>query len=159
MRRASNPRAFAAVILLCLFAWADIRSAGAGHARAFSAGEPGDPKKPARIVIITIAEVDGKMMFTLAKVEVNEDEQIRFVLRNHGKLEHEFLLATSAENRQHAEVMKNDLLSGDKRNAAKLSPKTIGEFVWKFTRPGQFEFACPIPGHREKGLLGTVIVR
>ena len=49
--------------------------ADAGHAAhspkdSFSAGEPGDPKKPARIVQITVGETDGKMFFSPAQLEI-----------------------------------------------------------------------------------------
>ena len=87
---------------------AGIRRPGCpGHSReSFSAGEPGNPKKPARVVMITMREEPGKMMFIPSKVEVKKGEQIRFMLRNSGALEHEFMLATAAENAKHAELMK-----------------------------------------------------
>ena len=156
MKITRTASAFAATILLFLLGWAEARSAGSSKGQAFSAGEPGDPKKSARIVIITIAETDSKMMFTPAKVEVADDEQIRFVLRNHGRIDHEFVLLSPTEPHPQAGQMKQGLAGS---NAMRLPPRTIGELVWKFTRPGQFEFACLIPGHREKGLLGTVMVR
>src|SRR5262249_17370877 len=34
-----------------------------------------------------------------------------------------------------------------------------GEILWRFTKAGTFEFACLIPGRREAGMLGRVIVR
>jgi uncharacterized cupredoxin-like copper-binding protein len=72
----------------------------------FSAGEPGNPRKPARVVLVTMREADGKMMYIPDKVEVRKGEQIRFMLRNSGELPHEFLLATTEENLKHAEEMK-----------------------------------------------------
>ena len=109
-----------------------------GH---FSAGEPGDPKKPAR-------------------VEVRKGEQIRFVLQNDGEEDHEFILATVAENRKHAEAMKKSPdMEHDDPNAKRLLPHGHGEIVWKFTKRGQFEFACLIPGHYEKGMFGKIIVK
>ena len=72
-----------------------------GH-ESFSAGEPGDPNKPSRTVEVLLNEMD----FTPARIEVKRGEQIRFVLRNAGTEDHEFLLATTAENLKHAELMK-----------------------------------------------------
>ena len=34
-----------------------------------------------------------------------------------------------------------------------------GEIVWKFTKAGEFEYACLIPGHREAGMIGTIVVK
>jgi uncharacterized cupredoxin-like copper-binding protein len=126
----------------------------------FSAGEPGNSKKPARVVLITMREESGKMMFIPNKVEVKKGEQIRFMLRNSGALEHEFMLATAAENAKHAEEMKkNPEMEHDDPNGKRLKPNATAELVWKFTKAGEFQFGCLIPGHPEAGMLGTVIVK
>ena len=54
-----------------------------GHEH-FSAGEPGDPKKPSRTVKVTMLEDGKKMLFDPAVVEVHRGEQIRFVINNDG---------------------------------------------------------------------------
>jgi uncharacterized cupredoxin-like copper-binding protein len=127
---------------------------------AHSAGEPGDPKKPARIVHVVMREADGKMMFVPNRVEVRRGEQIRFVLRNAGELEHEFVLATKEENAKHAEEMrKNPDMEHDDPNMAKVAAKKSGEIVWRFTKSGTFEYGCLIPGHYEAGMFGTVVVK
>jgi len=41
----------------------------------------------------------------------------------------------------------------------RLSPYTSAELVWKFTKAGTFEYACLIPGHRDFGMLGHVVVK
>lgn len=134
--------------------------AGHGHDEAFSAGEPGDAKKPARVVQITMREGDGKMMFVPAKVEVRRGEQIKFLIRNNGELDHEFVLATTKENLKHAEAMKkNPDMEHDDPNAKRVAPKKTDEIVWKFTKAGSFEYGCLIPGHREAGMIGTVVVK
>ena len=133
---------------------------GHGHNAGFSAGEPGDPKKPARIVQVTMNEGDGKMMYVPASIEIRRGEQIKFVLRNNGALDHEFILATTAENLKHADEMKkNPEMEHDDPNAKRLAPKKVNEIVWKFTKAGQFEYGCLIPGHREAGMIGTVVVK
>src|ERR1700730_136697 len=38
----------------------------------FSAGEPGDPKKPSRVIQVTMQESDGKMLFVPNHVEVRK---------------------------------------------------------------------------------------
>lgn len=130
------------------------------HDDSFSAGEPGNPKKPARIVQVTMGEADGKMTFTPTKVEVKKGEQVRFILRNNGELEHEFVLASTADNLKHAEAMKkNPDMEHDDPNGKRLAPKKSDEIVWKFTKKGEFEYSCLIPGHREAGMTGTVVVK
>jgi uncharacterized cupredoxin-like copper-binding protein len=135
--------------------------AGHSHGHAdYSAGEPGNPKKPARVMQITMRETDGKMVFIPDRVEVKKGEQVRFVLRNSGELEHEFILATTEENLKHAEQMKKfPEMEHDDPNGKRLVPKKTAEIVWRFTKAGTFEFGCLIPGHREAGMTGTVIVK
>ena len=133
----------------------------AGHSHeTFSAGEPGNSKRPARVVQVTMNEGDGKMMFIPSRVEIKRGEQIKFVLRNNGALDHEFVLATTEENLKHAEEMKkNPEMEHDDPNATRLTPKKSGELVWRFTKAGEFEYGCLIPGHRESGMTGIIIVK
>lgn len=109
MKKYQTGIALFATVFLSASAWAGAGPAGHSHGEGFSAGEPGDPKKPARIVQVTMGEMDGKMMFMPAKVEVKKGEQVKFVLRNNGELDHEFILATTAENLKHGEAMKKIL--------------------------------------------------
>ena len=134
-------------------------SAHEGHEH-FSAGEPGDPKKPSRTVKVTMVEQGKQMLFEPAIVEVQLGEQIRFVIYNEGTWNHEFMLATKADNRKHAELMKKfPDMEHDDPNATRLSPFSFGEILWRFTKRGEFEYACLIPGHLEAGMHGEVIVK
>lgn len=130
-----------------------------GSAAKFAAGEPGDPKRPARVVNVAMTESDGKMLFAPSKLEVRKGEQVKFVLRNSGEIEHEFVLATTDENLAHAEAMKAGSMKHDDPNAKMLDPKKVGDILWKFTKAGEFEYACLIPGHREAGMIGTIVVK
>ena len=128
-----------------------------GH---FSAGEPGDPKKPARTIKVVMRGEGKKMAFEPARIAVRKGEQIRFVLENADIDDHEFVLATVEENRKHAELMKKfPDMEHDDPNAKRLAPAAHGEILWKFTKGGTFEFACLIPGHREGGMFGKVVVK
>ena len=135
---------------------------GHGHSESDETnyGMPGDPKKPSRVVQITMTEVDGKMLFIPDKIEVRRGEQIRFMLRNNAGQDHEFVLGTLEENLKHGEEMKkNPDMEHDDPNAKRLAAKKTGEIVWKFTKAGTFDFSCLLPGHREAGMFGTVIVK
>ena len=161
MLRAQIVRAYVASVAVALVLPAFAGPGAPGHSHeSFSAGEPGNPKKAARVVLITMREEPGRMMFIPSKVEVKKGEQIRFMLRNSGALEHEFMLATAAENAKHAELMKKfPEMEHDDPNGKRLKPSASAEIVWKFTKAGEFQFGCLIPGHPEAGMLGTVIVK
>ena len=150
----------AGVLLFAALANAEQGPAGHNHDDSYPAGEPGNPKKPARNVQVTMGESGGKMLFAPARIEIRKGEQIRFMLRNNGELDHEFILATTAENLKHAAAMKkNPDMEHDDPNGKRLTPKKTDEIVWKFTKAGEFEYSCLIPGHRDAGMIGTVIVK
>jgi uncharacterized cupredoxin-like copper-binding protein len=122
----------------------------------FSAGEPGDPGKPSRTIEIALNEMD----FAPANIEVKRGEQIRFVLRNVGTEDHEFLLATTKENLKHAELMKKfPKMEHDDPNGVRVAPRKSAEILWKFTKQGTFEYSCLIPNHRDMGMIGHVTVK
>ena len=47
----------------------------------------------------------------------------------------------------------------DEPNGLRLTPYIGGDIFWKFTKKGEFEFACLIPGHYEAGMHGTIRVK
>lgn len=123
-------------------------------------GAPGNPKKPARVVEIAMREEGARMMFVPDRVEVRRGEQIRFVLTNEGMVNHEFILGTRQEIEEHAIEMKKNLgMEHDDAHSKTLGMYGTEELVWHFTKSGRFVFACLIPGHLEKGMIGTVIVQ
>ncbi|WP_371424953.1 plastocyanin/azurin family copper-binding protein [Tardiphaga sp.] len=142
-------------VMLAAMAYSAAAAAHDKHG-GYSAGEPGDPKKPAREIVISMNEMD----YSPAVIEVKRGEQIRFVIRNIGTEAHEFLLATTAENLKHGEAMKkNPDMEHDEPNGLRLAAKKSGEILWKFSKAGTFEYSCLIPTHRELGMTGKVIVK
>ena len=138
--------------------------AHSGHgnyaAKPFAAGERGDPRKPFRTIEVVMTDDGGKMAYMLDRVDVKNGEQIKFVLRNAGLVDHEFLIDTVANNTRHkAEMQKNPEMAHEEPNGARLKPGTTKEILWRFTKPGSFEFACLLPGHYESGMKGVVAIK
>ena len=135
-------------------------SAVAHTGHVFAAGEPGDLKKPSRVIEITFADGPGTMTYSPNTIEVRKGEQIKFVLKNSGMLAHEFLLDSLENNAKHkVEMEKNPEMEHDDPNGKRLEPKKSAEILWRFTKSGTFEFACLIPGHYESGMKGVVVVK
>lgn len=133
---------------------------GHGPVEETAFGRPGDPKKISRVILLTMRESEGRMFFIPNRIEVRVGEQIKFVMNNSGAIDHEMVLATLAENLKHLEEMrKNPDMEHDDPNAKRLKPKATGEIVWQFTKAGEFDFSCLIPGHRESGMHGVVVVK
>lgn len=130
------------------------------HAEVFAAGEPADPKKAFRVVELAMIEGSGTMAFTPSEVDVKTGEQIKFVIKNAGALDHEFKLDSSDQIAKHKIAMeKNPEMIHDDPNGTRLEPSKSGEIFWKFSKAGTFEFACLIPGHYEAGMHGKVVVK
>ena len=124
--------------------------------QSYAAGEPGDPERPSRTIEVGMSE----MAYAAARIEVKQGEQIRFVIRNTGADNHEFLLATTAENLKHAKaMMENPDMAHDEPNGVRLAPAKSAEILWKFTQAGTFEYSCLIPGYREAGMISQILVK
>jgi uncharacterized cupredoxin-like copper-binding protein len=133
---------------------------GSHAARSFEAGEPGDATEPHRTIEIVMREGDGSMSFGPDRVEAKAGEQIKFVIRNEGQLDHELLIDSFANNQKHkAEMEKHPEMDHEEANGARLKPSARKELIWRFTKAGTFEFACLIPGHYEAGMKGVIVVR
>ena len=155
MHTTQRRRLVRSVISIALLGWVSAAAAHEQHG-GYSAGEPGNPRKPAREIVVLMNEMD----YSPAVIEVKRGEQIHFVLRNVGTEAHEFLLATTAENLKHGEAMKkNPDMEHDEPNGLRLAARKSGEILWKFSKAGTFEYACLIPTHRESGMVGKIIVK
>jgi uncharacterized cupredoxin-like copper-binding protein len=119
-------------------------------------GIAGDAKAAKRSIEVGMAD---NMRFTPDRIDVQLGETVKFVARNTGKVMHEFVIGTKAENGRHAEMMvKFPGMEHDEPYMAHVPPGKTGEIVWTFNRPGSFEFACLIAGHYQAGMVGTINV-
>jgi|SRR5690349_3460809 uncharacterized cupredoxin-like copper-binding protein len=144
-----------ALLALTMLAWPASGHDKGSH-ESYSAGEPGNPRKPSRTIEVEMSEMEYKP----SRIEVKRGEQIRFVIRNVGFEDHEFLLATTDENLKHAEAMKkHPHMEHDEPNAVRLAPNKSAEILWKFTKAGAFEYSCLITDHRDHGMIGRVVVK
>ena len=137
-------------------------AAGATHDHGAAGGEtdygrPGDAKKVTRTVTIRMTDA---MRFTPSVVKVRQGETIRFVVRNEGRQKHEMVIGTAAELKEHAEAMKKhpDMEHEDHPQAVHLGAGRRGSIVWQFTKAGEFDFACLVPGHFDAGMVGKIVV-
>jgi uncharacterized cupredoxin-like copper-binding protein len=119
-------------------------------------GIAGDAKSANRTVEIHMLDA---MRFTPDRIEVKQGETIRFVHKNDGKIMHEFVIGTKKELDEHAALMqKFPNMEHDEPYMAHVAPGKTGEVIWTFNRPGDFDFACLIPGHYQAGMVGKVKV-
>jgi uncharacterized cupredoxin-like copper-binding protein len=119
-------------------------------------GIAGDAKAAKRTVEVGMGD---NMRFTPDRLEVQEGDTVRFKVRNSGKLMHEFVIGTKAENDKHAALMvKFPEMEHDEPYMAHVPPGKTSEIVWTFNRAGDFDFACLIAGHYQAGMVGKISV-
>jgi len=119
-------------------------------------GIAGNPKKVARTIVF---EMGDEMRFEPSSVKVRRGETLRFVARNRGRIMHEMVIGTMRELEEHAAMMKKfPGMEHDEPHMTHVAPGKTGEIVWRFNRPGVFNFACLIAGHMEAGMIGTITV-
>jgi uncharacterized cupredoxin-like copper-binding protein len=97
--------------------------------------EPSSATKPAEVRIVST-----EFNFAPAKVRVAAGRAVTLVLDNSGaETEHDLFFPALG---------------------LRLQAKA-GEITWKstaFEKPGEYEFLCDLPGHRDAGMKGTLIV-
>jgi uncharacterized cupredoxin-like copper-binding protein len=119
-------------------------------------GRAGDRAHATRTVQI---EMSDRMRFEPAVIRVKAGETVRLVAVNRGAQPHELVLGTMEELREHAELMRKfPNMEHDDPNMVRVPPGARGEIVWQFTKPGEFSYACLMPGHFEAGMVGRVVV-
>ncbi len=129
---------------------------GHGHEANEAIGKPGVATKATRTINVDMTD---SMRFTPADISVKQGETVRFVIKNSGQLKHELVIGTEKELKEHYEVMKkNPEMEHSDPNMVTLAAGKSGEIVWQFTKAGTFDFSCLIPGHRQAGMFGTIVV-
>jgi len=117
-------------------------------------GIAGDAKAARRTVEFVMSDT---MRFTPDRLDVEQGETVRIVLKNTGATLHEFVLGTRAELDEHAALMARfPNMEHDEPYMAHVPPGQTGEIVWTFNRAGEFDFACLIAGHYQAGMVGRV---
>jgi uncharacterized cupredoxin-like copper-binding protein len=120
-------------------------------------GIAGDAQDVQRTIQIRMTD---DMRFSPNRIRVKLGETIRLVAINAGQVLHEIVIGTPEELKAHAELMKkHPNMDHDEPYMAHVDPGQRGEIVWTFNRPGEFEFACLIPGHFEAGMTGSITVK
>jgi uncharacterized cupredoxin-like copper-binding protein len=119
-------------------------------------GQVGKAQQVSRTIQVEMLDT---MRFSPSQVTVKPGETVRFVVKNMGKLQHEFVLGTQRDLDAHFEVMKkHPHMEHAEDNMLNLQPGQSGELIWTFSTAGSVSFACLYPGHYDAGMKGQVQV-
>ncbi|MFM8577081.1 MAG: plastocyanin/azurin family copper-binding protein [Limnohabitans sp.] len=138
-----------------------------GHSHSHDAADDhGHDAAPQGLVAQVVSRsievrMDDTMRFAPDSLQVQAGETIRLVVHNAGKVEHELVLGTDEDIREHAEALtkRTDHSHSHAGGAAiSLAPGRSGELGVTFPKAGTVQMACLIPGHYEAGMRGRVQV-
>ena len=119
-------------------------------------GIAGDEKAAKRTVTFSMTD---SMRFTPDKLDVKQGETLKLVVKNDGKVMHEFVLGTKKVLDEHAALMvKFPTMEHDEPYMVHVPPGKTGQIIWSFNKTGTFDFACLIAGHYQAGMVGKVTV-
>ena len=152
------------IVVIALFAGISIAQAAPGHTGSHGGstgeaafGQPGDPKKSARVVQVLM---NNKMRFVPGSITVKAGENIRFVVKNTDAIDHEMVIGTQKDLEEHAELMRKfPEMEHVDENMIRVPPSKSGDVYWRFTKAGTYYLGCLIPGHLEAGMMATVVVK
>ncbi len=139
--------------------------AGDGHSHSHSTPAANqsialskDSPAAAREIIVDMGD---NMRFTPGELVVIQGETIRFLVKNSGKLQHEWVIGNERELLEHAQEMKKSKAGSHKHdmpNALSLAGGEQGVLTWRFDKAESLAMACFEPGHYEAGMKGVIKV-
>lgn len=119
-------------------------------------GIAGDTKNVKRTIEVGMTD---QMRFTPEKLDFKQNETIKFVAKNNGKIGHEFVLGTKTALDEHAALMvKFPKMEHDAPYMAHVASGKTETIIWQFNKAGDFDFACLIAGHYQAGMVGKIKV-
>jgi uncharacterized cupredoxin-like copper-binding protein len=94
--------------------------------------------------------------FSIDTLHVRTGTTVRFLVRNHDPIAHEFVVGDRQVHLRHqrGREASHPPVPGEVSVAA----DDVGETFYRFDDAGRFEFACHLPGHLAFGMKGWVIV-
>ncbi|AEI96494.1 cupredoxin domain-containing protein [Roseobacter litoralis] len=125
-----------------------------------SIGRPAAGADITRTIEVNIKETEsGYMLFEPDVINIEHGSVVRFVVDNSGSIDHEFFLGSFDEIAKHQQWMqKHPDMEHSEKNSVKIPSAKTATLDWEFSNITNLEFVCLIPGHREAGMFGVIIV-
>jgi uncharacterized cupredoxin-like copper-binding protein len=131
-------------------------SGGGYAAAAWTGHEPAAEVVPMGPGEVTV-EIDIEhSRFSPDTLAVVPGTRVRFVVVNGDPIGHELITGGPDVHARHARGTEATHLSVP--GEVSVGPTETGVTTFRFTEPGQYEFACHLPNHYEYGMKGTIEV-
>jgi uncharacterized cupredoxin-like copper-binding protein len=118
-----------------------------------SVGEPAKTAEATQKVKVTLGD-DMKIVFSEDMNSIKSGTVIQFIVKNEGKIPHEFSISSQEEQQAHAEMMRQmPGMMHTEGNTVTVDPGRLKFLTWRFEGNGTVVFSCNIPGHYEAGMF------
>ena len=115
---------------------------------------------PASAQNVTVQAQD--LVFSPTNVQVTAGQPVQLTLQNTGALEHDFSVMEFSMEGEAEETggMDHAMGEGAKEPELHVAAGAGQSATLEFTAstPGTYEFWCTVPGHKEAGMTGTLVV-
>jgi uncharacterized cupredoxin-like copper-binding protein len=102
------------------------------------------------------------LAFSPMALEVTAGDRVKLTLQNHGALEHDFSIMEFPMEGGAEETGGMDHAMGEDSEEPELhvaaGPGQSATLDFTPSKPGTYEFWCTVPGHKEAGMRGTLVV-
>lgn len=123
--------------------------------------------EPTPMPMVEISLTATDIAYDTNRFEVLAGQPVKLTLYNEGALEHDFSIMEMPHTGEvMAEEMADEMAGHDMSNvnvepeihtAAPIGGSSSIEFVP--SEPGEYEFGCTVAGHKEAGMVGTLVVK
>lgn len=124
-----------------------------------------DEPTPVPTVSLSLTATD--IAYDTTRLEVTAGQPVRLTLNNEGALEHDFsIMAMPLTGDVLAEEMADEMAGHDMSSMEEepeihVAALTDGSNTIEFTpsEPGEYTYFCTVEGHKEAGMVGTLVVQ
>jgi uncharacterized cupredoxin-like copper-binding protein len=94
------------------------------------------------------------------RIVMKKGVPMKVTFQNNGKVEHDFEVVSTGEFIISSESTNNHQHGNEGKGKPHLhaKPGETATSVWQVTEVGTYEFYCTIPGHKENGMIGKLVV-
>jgi len=135
--------------------------AGAHHSEASTGpvGSPAEHSESSEVINVSLTD-EMKITFDRELSSIKSGTVIQFIVKNVGKIPHEFSIGNQSEQREHAEMMrKMPGMTHSDGNTMTVEPGMTETLTWDFEGDDVVVFACNIPGHYEAGMFQKAVLK
>ena len=112
---------------------------------------------------LTVTVEASEFKFTPARIELKAGQPIKITFRNKGTVEHDFSVAkiqVRSSSASRSSSAGHDMSNMTTKPDLHVSAEVGGTGTLEFTpaQSGTYEFFCTVAGHKEAGMMGSLVI-